>query len=262
MGHLLTPPLPQTRKWNEVVGLLGAGAGVPQLATATLTAAERGLRAAIEDVGVVESVWLLVRLPTTARQENFVLALSRCGVMVPDHPGLLDLVAAVSNAIDARMPNNKGRTDLGEMAQTCAAETLADVVGRRLRNLFDTTPADVRAALAGLATVKQFGLFAREFFGRFIRKCLGYFLSRALPSHTGEGRRFHTVADQARFSDALETHCREASEIVERVSGEWMSKHRYLTGGTIGREATSKFVAGAMNKMIEELKLRADGHGD
>lgn len=108
--------------------------------------------------------------------------------------------------------------------------------------------------------MKQFGTFAREFFGRFMRKCLGYFLSKALPLHTGDDKRFHTVASQARFSDALDTHCREASGIVEKVAGEWMSKHNFQTEGAIGRQATAKFVAGAMNKLIDELKLRAGSH--
>lgn len=144
MGHLRTEPLPQTRKWNDIVNLMGAGAGVSQLATATLTAAEQGLRGASADIGVVETVWLLVRLPLAARQPDFVLALQRCGVAVDDRPGLLDIVGAVSDAIDAKMPNNKGRTDLGEMAQTSAAETLVHVVGGRVRNLFDTTAEDVR----------------------------------------------------------------------------------------------------------------------
>ncbi len=262
MGHQRTEPLPQTRKWADIVGMLSAGAGISQLATATLLAAERGLRSAHSDIGVVETVWLLLRLPMAARADDFALALSRCGLTVPDRPGLMDLVGAVSDAIDARMPNNVGRTDLGEMAQTSVAETLIDVVGGRVQNLFDTTPDDVRRALSSLATVKQFGLFARDFFGRFIRKCLGYFLSKALPDQTGEDRRFRTVADQARFNDSLDTHCREASGIVEVVAGEWASKHNYLTERAIGRETTAKFVAGAMNKLIDELKLRTGGHGN
>jgi hypothetical protein len=174
----------------------------------------------------------------------------------------MDLVGAASEAIDAKMPNNRGRTDLGELAQVSAAETLVHVVGGRIKNLFDTTPEDVRAALSGLATPKQFGLFARDFFARFVRKSLAYFLSKALPTQTGEGERFRTVAAQARFTDALDTHCREASGIVEEVAGDWFSLHNHLTERRIGRETTAKFVAGAMNKLIDELTLRAAGHGD
>jgi hypothetical protein len=262
MGHQRTGPLPQTRKWNDVVGLLAAGAGASQLATAVLCAAERGLRGAFEDAGVVETVWLLARLPLAARSDDFRLTLERCGVNVPERPGLMDLVGAVSEAIDAKMPNNRGRTDIGEMAQTCAAETLVHVVGGRLNNLFDTAPEDVRREVAKLATVKQFGSFARDFFSRFLRKCLNYFVSKMLPGQTGEGRRFRTVADQGRFSDALDVHCREASGIVEVVAGEWLSKHNHLTAGALGRDTTASFVAGAMNKLIDELKLRTGGHGN
>lgn len=41
---------------------------------------------------------------------------------VPDNPSLPAILAAVSQNVDRAMPNNKGRTDLGEMAQTAAAE--------------------------------------------------------------------------------------------------------------------------------------------
>lgn len=192
MGHLRVEPLPCTRQWNDIIGMLGIGAGVSQLATATLTAAERGMRAAPDDAGVVESLWLLVRLPVAARNEDFTVALRRCGLDVPDRPGLMNLVGAASEAIDAKLSHNRGRTDLGELAQISAAETLVHVVGGRTRNLFDTAPEDVRAALAGLATPKQFGVFARDFFGRFVRKSLAYFLSKALPTQTGEGECFRT----------------------------------------------------------------------
>ena len=153
MGHVRTGPLPRTRRWVRVVGLVTGGAGAAQVATATLNAADQAFARAANDVGVVEAVWLLMQLPLAARADDFAAALRGCRLDVTDSPGLLEVVGATADAIDARMPNCKGRTDLGEMAQTAATETLTRVVGTRLNGLFGTGPQEVRAEFARLATV-------------------------------------------------------------------------------------------------------------
>lgn len=224
MGHVRLGDLPRTRKWGQVVGLIGAGAGTPQVASATINAAEKGLGVAVKDKGVVETIWLLTQLPVAARSENFAAELRARGVTVSQSPGLMEIVAAVTEAIDAEMPNNRGRSDLGEMAQMAAAETLTEVIGSRTRGLFGTTPDDVQKQFAALGTNKQFSIFAKDFFARFTNKCLDYFVSRAVTQHVGEGKRFTTLAQQSEFSEALRTHCREASKIVEEFSGGWFSK--------------------------------------
>lgn len=221
MGHVRLGDLPRTRKWGQVGGLIGAGAGTPQVATATINAAEKELGVAVKDKGVVETIWLLTQLPVAARSENFAAELRARGVTVSQSPGLMEIVAAVTEAIDARMPNNRGRSDLGEMAQMAAAETLTEVIGSRTRGLFGTTPDDVQKQFAALGTNKQFSIFAKDFFARFTNKCLDYFVSRAVTQHVGEGKRFTTLAQQSEFSEALRTYCREASKIVEEFSGGW-----------------------------------------
>jgi hypothetical protein len=140
-----------------------------------------------------------------------------------------------------------------------AAETLVEVIGATTSGLFGTTPSDVQKAFASLATVKQFGTFAKGFFARFTNKCLGYFLGRTLSDHVGEGRRFRTLTQQGEFSKALDTHCKEAARIVEAYAGEWFSKTNWEKGGISRAEAT-KFVDYAMKKAVAELKqgARAD----
>jgi hypothetical protein len=254
MGHVRLGELPRTRRWIQVVGLIRAGADVVQIATATLNAAEKGLRQAANDTGVVESVSLLIQLPIAARSKDFVGTLRSWGLTVSDSPGLLEIVAATTNAIDAKMPNCKGRTDLGEMAQMAAAETLTSVLGPRLRSLFETSHEDVRQAFAALATEKQFSTFARKYFARFTNKCLDYFLSKTVAHHVGEGERFRTLAEQGKFTRALEQHCHEAAAIVEEYSGGWFSKKNWETSGRITRDDVAAFTSYAMTKLTTELK--------
>jgi len=253
MGHLRLGDLPRTRKWAQVVGLIEVGAGTAQIANATMTAAEQGFKLAGEDKGLVETIWLLTQLPLAARSSNFADALRKSGLEVSDAPSLMEIVGAFSDAVDARLPNNKGRTDLGEMAQMAAAETLTKVIGTRTQSLFGTTSEDVQRELSKLATNRQFSVFARDFFSRLTNKCLDYFLSRAFSYHLGEGNRFATLAQQSEFSKALELHCREASRIVEEFSGGWFSKTNWEKGG-ISRKEAAGFTYVAMKKIREELK--------
>jgi hypothetical protein len=261
MGHIRLGDLPRTRKWTQVVGLIEGGAGTAQIANATINAAEKGLGFAAKDDGVVETILLLTKLPLAARSEDFAQALRDCGLSVSDSPSLMEIVGAVADAIDARMPNCKGRTDLGEMAQMAAAETLTEVIGQRTKTLFGTTTDDVQQAFSKLATNKQFSVFAKDFFARFTNKCMNSFLSRALSHNVGEGQRFTTLSQQAEFTKALETHCREAARIVEEFSGGWFSKTNWETGGAITREDIAAFTGYAMKKLVDELKqgARSDG---
>jgi hypothetical protein len=261
MGHIRLGDLPRTRKWSQVVRLIEGGASTAQVANATINAAEKGLSSAVKDAGVIETIWLLTKLPLAARSEDFAQALRDCGLSVSDSPGLMEIVGAVADAIDAKMPNCKGRSDLGEMAQMAAAETLTEVVGQRTKTLFGTTTDDVQQAFSKLATNKQFSVFAKDFFARFTNKCVSYFLSRALAHNIGEGQRFTTLSQQAEFTKALETHCREAARIVEEFSGGWFSKKNWEREGAITREDIAAFTGYAMKKLTDELKqgARSDG---
>jgi len=196
MGHIRLGNLPRTRKWQQVVALIEGGAGTAQIANATITAAEKGLKLAAEDKGLVETIWLLTQLPLAARSDNFAQALQSTGLEVSDSPSLMEVIGAFSDAIDKKLANNGGRTDLGEMAQMAASETMAEIIGSRTQSLFGTTPDDVKNAFSKLATNKQFSTFARDFFSRLTNKCLDYFVSRAVAHHVGEGRRFRTLAQQ------------------------------------------------------------------
>ena len=253
MGHVRLGNLPRTRKWQQVVGLIEGGAGTAQIANATITAAEQGFRLAAEDKGLVETVWLLTQLPLAAKSDDFAGALRNAGLDVSDAPSLMEVVGAFADAVDRRIPNYKERTDLGEMAQMAASETMSKVIGSRTQSLFGTTPEDVKNAFSKLGTNRQFSIFARNFFSRLTHKCLDYFVGRAVSYHVGEGRRFRTLAQQGEFTTALGTHCQEASKIVEDFSGGWFSKTNWEKGG-ISRQDAAGFAHVAMKKVVAELK--------
>ena len=251
MGHIRLGNLPRTRKWQEVVGLLEAGAGAPEIAAATLDAAKLGLEDAASDPALVHSFWLLTQLPLCARAGDFVAALNQAGITVTSTPTLLELVGGFADAVDDHVRKTGGRTDLGEIAQMGAAESLTSVLRERTTSLFGTTPDMVRGELAALATKKQFSTLARDFFGRLTERYLAHFLSQQTSSQ------FKSVPANREFREALTLHCQQASKIVEEFAGSWFSKTNY-EGGITPRKAAN-FVHVALTKLRKELE---QGAGD
>lgn len=255
MGHSRLGSLPRTRKWKEVVGLIAIGAGAEQIANAVIRAAERGLMAAAHHSGLVEAFWALTQLTAAAREPQFAESLRRRGFDVPDSPSLPSVLAAVSERIDQSMPNTRGRTDLGEIAQCAAVETINEIVTARTQSLFGAGHEDVRTAFRDLGTKKNFGELARRFFGQATAKVLDAYVSREGANHVGNGQRFANLADKAEFDKALRTHSHEASAIVERFAGDWLSKRSWQNGPAgIDHNDAGAFAHVAMRKMVDELK--------
>ena len=259
MGHQHLGTLPGSRTWRQVVQLISGGADVNDVAAATSAAAEGQMADASNDAAVKHSVWLLTQIPVAARQENFTSELRKLGLRVSDRPTLLEIAAAMTDAVDRHVGKSGGRTDLGEMAQLSAVESLNAVAGREVPDLFGATPDKTKAALGGLGTVKQFAVLARDFYSRLSRRQLSYFLSRELSQHVGVNSRFQTIREHRDFENALDLHCREASRIIKEFSGEWFSKHTYEGG--IDEAKAGRFAHVAFQKLREELRHRRGAHG-
>src|SRR5688572_27435182 len=103
MGHIRLGRLPRTRKWIEVLDLIGGGAALPHVAAATIDASERGLAGAAKDAGLVYSVWLLTQIPLATRSNDFVSGLQTLGMNVSAAPSVLEVVSAFSERVDEHL---------------------------------------------------------------------------------------------------------------------------------------------------------------
>jgi hypothetical protein len=199
----------------------------------------------------------LTQIPLAARNDDPVDSFRRLGLHVGPAPSLIEITTALMGALD-RMVAASGRhmSDLGEMAQLAAVESLQAVAGNAARTLLGPSHAaeDARIALAGLGTAKQFGVLSRDFLSRLLRRCLDYYLSRELPNHIGANGRFHSLRDHRAFEDALDAHCRETALIVEGFASDWFSKASYEGG--ITSEKAGGFVHHAFRKLRSELRHR------
>lgn len=254
MGHQHLGTLPGSRKWRQVIALISGGADVEDVAAETSAAAESQMADASNDPAVKRAVWLLTQIPIAARNDDFAAELRKLGLHVSDQPTLIEIAVAMTDAVDRYVGKSGGRTDLGEMAQLSAVESLTAIAGRELPDLFGAAPERTKVALAGLATVKQFAVLARDFFSRLSRRQLSYFLSRELSQHVGVGSRFQTIREHSDFEHALDLHCRETSRIIKEFSGEWFSKHTYEGGITEAK--AGRFAHIAFHKIRKELKHR------
>jgi hypothetical protein len=259
VGHVRLGVLPKSRRWRQVIEQLRLGADVAEVAASAAEAAEASLQRASADPAFLHAFWLLTQIPLAARGPEFVSDLRRLGVEVSDKPSLMDVVAAFSAAVDKYARQRGGRTDLGEMAQLAAVESLTATVGPALPSLFGPRPEEVQRAIGRLSGGDRFSALAREFFARLTQRCLDYYLSRELGNHIGHGARFANDGVRSSFDGALDQHCREASRIVEAFAGGWYGKNVYQGDG-LTPESVRRFAPIAFGKIRAELRKRRDAH--
>jgi hypothetical protein len=257
MGHIRLGRLPRSKRWQQVVELLQLGADVETIAAAAAVAAERDLKRATDDPAFVQTLWLLTQLPLAARGPAFAADLQALGLSVADRPGLMEVVAAFTDAVDRHSRGLPGRTDLGEMAQMAAVESIVALVGQSLPSLFSPTPEDVQREIGRYASGDRFSVLAREFFARLTQRRLEYYLSRALGNHIGPDSRFGDDVERSEFDAALNRHCREASRIVVEFAGGWYGKNVYQKDG-LQRSDVPGFAGHAFKKIGDELRKRRD----
>ena len=257
MGHIRLGTLPRSKKWRQVVDLLQLGADVEAIAAAAAVAAESDLKRATTDPAFVQTLWLLTQLPLAARGPAFAADLQALGLSIADRPGLMEVVAAFTDAVDRHSRSQPGRTDLGEMAQIAAVESIVALVGQSLPSLFTPTPDEVQREIGRYASGDRFSLLAREFFARLTQRRLDYYLSRELGNHIGPGARFGNDVERSQFDAALNRHCREASRIVKEFAGGWYGKNVYQEDG-LQRSDILGFAAVAFKKIGAELRKRRD----
>ena len=156
MGHVRLGRLPQTRNWQDVVGLLGAAAPADRVAATSALAAERAIGRAAADPALTHAIWLLTQLPLAAHTRDFPSALRALCLEIDASPTLLTVVGAFADAVDRHAARVGGRTDLRELSQQAAAESLTSTAGQTLASLFSPTPEEVQRALGSANLSRRF----------------------------------------------------------------------------------------------------------
>lgn len=278
MGHHQVESLPANRSHKRVVGLLGEGAGMgglpgvspgtlDQIADAMLEASLAGFERAKRDRGLIHAFYLLTQVTRAAREgDRFSSALSELGIVSPTAAltrsgaeatagtadTIYDLVANFTNAVDQHLATTRGRTDIGEIAQRAAAQSLTVLCEEHATTLYGTGADAVQDALYRLSTKSGFARLSQDFFSRLTSGFLIYHLSKELSNHVGPGRRFADIREHNAFLSGMESHCRAAASVLGDFAGTWYSKHNFEGG--ITERKTFGFVGHALNKMKDALR--------
>jgi hypothetical protein len=88
---------------------MSGGADVQDIAAATSLAAESQMFDASNDPAVKHAVWLLTQIPIAAKQDDFSAELKKLGLQVSDCPTLIEVVTAMTEAVDRQVANYAGR---------------------------------------------------------------------------------------------------------------------------------------------------------
>jgi len=283
MGHHYFLGMVRTCPYKRVIGLLGESAGgggaaniapgtLEEIADATLVASNEGLERAKADDGLTYCLFLLTEITRAAREEDFAGALREAGLPSPGPLvssesqkatagkaayTVFELVSGFSRMVDGRLRRTRGRTDIGEMAQMAAAESLTALCTERATTLFGSSQESVQHALRGLSTQKGFGVLVHDFFSRLARRYLEYHLSRELSNHVGPGRRFASIGEHNEFLVQLDVYCRTSAGILRKFAGDWYSVHKFKDD--ISLEKTRGFTAHAVDKMRAALSHQGSG---
>lgn len=255
MGHTRLGDLPKTKRWRQVMALLGEGAEPETIASKTLAAAETGFKQAVHDTGFKYAFWLLTQITLAARKTDFSQELGKLGMDIPKQAGLFDILGAFTKHIDTYLGRERARTDISEMGQLSAVETLSEQCMKRSARLFGATPGDIHESIRELSTKKNFGLLTRDFFSRFTYRYLNYFISREVSKHVGPNGSFGDIDRHTDFKEALAVHCTQSAVIVQEFAGGWYSKTAYETG--ITQQDAEAFAAVALKKLLSEIKRGA-----
>jgi hypothetical protein len=258
MGHVRLGRLPATRKWRQVVELLGADElPIAEIAAAVELSADRSLSTAAQDPGFVEAFWHLLRLPQAIASPDWHTALQSIGISVPADAGIADLTAGFETAFEVmRQRSLVGFSDFAFIARDAAISTLALLAHDRGPTLWASTPEDERATIAGFASTTRFGELAQTFFTNVLRGHIRYFLDREVPRHIGPGHALASVADAEYFDEAVRRHCRETTIIMRAFARDWLGNNRFYLDKEITRDLAAAFAAHALTKVRAELDRR------
>lgn len=259
MGHIWLAKSPTTKKWRQVVELLGADElAVADIAAAVEKSADRSLATAVDDPGFVESFWLLLKVPQALTAEDYQRELRALGVRVPEDAGVADLTAGVEEAFERfRRRSVVGFTDFAFIAKDAAIAALAGLAHERGPGLWNTTAEDERATIASFASTTGFAELAQTFFTNVLRGHIRYFLDREIPRQIGLGDALASVADAEYFDEAVRRHCRETTLIMRGYARGWLGKNRFHLEKDITREEAAALAAYAFTKIRRELNNRS-----
>jgi hypothetical protein len=255
MGHIRLGRLPKTRPWSGVFNALGGtDIGTVELARETAIAAQEQFAALEDDRGLSYCFWVIVRVVTAARGDNFAGELKRLGVQNTAVNSGLGFVQQIAQAVEKELRKRGQQAVFVRMAELSLREVLSSNIVEQSRSLFGTSFEEIQAACRSLSTQKRFGQVAKEFFARFVSRSIQYITDKELSNYIGPSGSIGSPNHALEFQQALDRYCFESAKIAEEFASGWFSKHNWETNNNIPEDAAAAFTAYALQKIQMELR--------
>lgn len=252
MGHERLGYLPRTRKWSNLVSMMGSGCSadsqVREIADTTLRNVENRYRGLAADECVVSIFYFLVEFARSCRNID-----SNVEEYLPSSKSEL-AVAEVLRNLRRKIQYESPSSEHGEIAYQAASDALCEWHGEhdsiRLP-LFGTT-TDSIAAWRSLGSGAGFCELSRIFFARLTERYLHYFLDRAASSVcSGIQERIRFRNGIRDHIDLVSRHAFETSRITQSFAAGWYNKRIGHT--TLDSEEIKAFLSHAFGKLRDEL---------
>jgi hypothetical protein len=134
MGHARFGRLPKSDRWKQVVGLLESSpANTARTAHASAFAAERRLRELRNDPSLSYCFWLLTRLTSAARGDDFIAEAARLGVQIDPGDPTLTFISRVTDAARRELSAHTESGHYSEIASLAMRRALSETVGQYTR---------------------------------------------------------------------------------------------------------------------------------
>jgi hypothetical protein len=254
MGHVRLGRLPKTIRWQGVVALIDdAPNDIPAVARGTAAAAEQRFRGLARDPSLTHCFWLLTRVATASRHDDFVTALAQLGLPRPTNGSALGYIAQINDQVRSDLASHTESGPFGELAALALRRTLSETIGVYGRSLFGSSVEDIQHAFYAHSSPTRFGELARSFFGDYLSRTLRFLIEKELSNHVGADHGLTGIEASSAFTTALDLHARQSARIVEDFAAGWYGKHNWESGDAISAEEAQGFVAIALRKLRMEL---------
>ena len=171
---------------------------IERVSSEALKAGQRGLDRAIDDEGLQYTFYLLTQLVLAARRDDWQRGLEPFGIHLSSDATIFDLTVELQSAIDNHLMSRSLSTDISEIAQQAAGESVTVLAGPRSVTLFGSGREELQTAVKELSTKRGFSNLGQQFFGRFMAHYLNFFLSRITANQVGRSQ-IRQIGDITRF---------------------------------------------------------------
>jgi hypothetical protein len=130
MGHIRLGLLHKSHSWKHLTALLDLSApDVGDVATTTVSGARTRLLDLRSDPVLGYAFWLLARIATAARTDDFVTEAGHLGLKVRGDTSTLSVIAQLNDLVRIQLEHNPRSGPFGEIASLALRRALVETMG-------------------------------------------------------------------------------------------------------------------------------------